>query len=542
MVPISTPRSLVFRPSLPGVGLCVLLACCQADTLTLPEEGDAAHISIVSGNHQQGQVAQPLADSLVVSVTDQDNRPVVGQVISFNLSGGTITPAASITSSQGKATFHWTLGPVAGTQSMEAGIAAVNSLKPKVTLSATATPGPVSLIQKVSGNGQTAQVGTPLPEALVVVLTDDYGNPVSGADVVWQANDGNLNTGIGTTDAQGQASAVWTLGPAIGSQSATARPQGTTIAPETFSATATQAPPPHLSITTQPSSTASSGVSFAQQPEIQLEDSHNNPIAVSGVAVVVAISTGGGSLGGTTTATTDQTGLARFPNLFITGTTGDRTLIFAAAGYTAVSSTPITITGPAPSPSRSTISASPHTVVAGGATTVKVTAKDANGQAIAGLPVVIAATGSGNTITQPGVTDSRGEATGTITCTVAEVKTISAQIDGVLIAQTEAVTVVPGPAVAATTTASVPNGRVFQFTDITITTRDAFGNPLTTGGFAGPLDVAVSGANSAHPNIKDNKDGTYTASYFAIFTGTDTVTITFNGAAIQGSPYTSIVN
>jgi hypothetical protein len=467
---------------------------------------------------------------------------VVGQVISFNLSGGSIAPAAAITDGQGKAAFSWTLGTQAGVQTVEAGVAASGTLQPKVTLTATAAPGPVSSIQDVSGNGQTAQVGTPLPQALVVVLTDDYGNPVPGADVVWQANDGNMNTGIGTTDSLGRASAVWTLGPTIGSQSATARPQGTTITPETFSATATQAPPPHLSITTQPSSSAPSGVSFAQQPEIQLEDSQNNPIAVSGVGVIVAISTGGGTLGGTTTVTTDQTGLARFPNLFITGTTGDRTLIFAAAGYTAVSSTPITITGPAPSPSRSTISAGPRTVVAGGATTVKVTAKDANGQAIAGLPVVLAVTGSGNTITQPGITDSKGEATGTITFTVAEVKTISAEIGGVAITQTETVTVVPGPAAAATTTASVPTGRVFQFTDITITTRDAFGNLLTSGGFAGPLDVTVSGANSSHPNIKDNKDGTYTASYFAIFTGTDTVSITFNGAPIQGSPYTSIVN
>lgn len=542
MVSVPTRHNPVFRPSLLGVGLCVLLACCQADTLTLPEEGDAAHIAIVSGNNQQGEVAQPLAESLVVSVTDQDDRPVVGQVISFNLSGGSISPAAAITDGQGKATFHWTLGTTAGPQTMEAGIAASGSLKPKATLSATGTPGPVSVIQKVSGNGQTAQVGTALPQALVVELTDDYGNPVPGADVVWQANDGNMNTGVGTTDAQGQASAIWTLGSTIGSQSATVLPQGTSVTPETFSATATQAPPPHLAIVTQPSSSAPSGVTFARQPEIQLEDSQDNPIAIGGVAVTVAISSGGGTLGGTTTVTTDPTGLARFPNLFITGTTGDRTLIFAAAGYTAVSSAPITITGPAPSPSRSTISASPRTVVAGGATTVKVTAKDANGQAIAGLSVVLFVTGSGNTITQPGITDSKGEASGTITFTVAEVKTISAEIDGVAITQTETVTVVPGPAVAATTTASVPNGQVFRFTDITITTRDAFGNPLTSGGSGGPLDVTISGANSAHPNIKDNKDGTYTATYFAIARGTDTVTITFNGTPIQGSPYTSIVN
>src|SRR5438046_6836768 len=53
-----------------------------------------------------------------------------------------------------------------------------------------------------------------------------------------------------------------------------------------------------LTVTTEPSSTAQSGVPFAQQPVIQIRDASGNPVSQGGVTVTVAIATGGGTMGG----------------------------------------------------------------------------------------------------------------------------------------------------------------------------------------------------------------------------------------------------
>src|SRR5205814_146241 len=98
-----------------------------------------------------------------------------------------------------------------------------------------------------------------------------------------------------------------------------------------------------LTLTTQPSATAQSGVAFAQQPVVQLRDGDGNAVNQAGVTVTAAIATGGGTLGGTLTAATNGSGVASFTNLAITGTTGDRTLSFSATALTPAVSGTITV-------------------------------------------------------------------------------------------------------------------------------------------------------------------------------------------------------
>src|SRR5213076_1309582 len=85
-----------------------------------------------------------------------------------------------------------------------------------------------------------------------------------------------------------------------------------------------------LTVTTEPSSTAQSGVAFAQQPVVQVRGAAGNAVSRAGVRVTAAIATGRGTLGGTLTATTLGTGVASFTNLAISGAVGDRTLSFSA--------------------------------------------------------------------------------------------------------------------------------------------------------------------------------------------------------------------
>jgi hypothetical protein len=87
-------------------------------------------------------------------------------------------------------------------------------------------------------------------------------------------------------------------------------------------------------------------------------------------------------------------------------------------------------------------------VVGTEASTITVTAKDGYGNRISGATVVLAATGSGNTFTQPaGLTDVNGVATGTLQSSVEEAKTVSATASGTAITQTATVTVAASTAV-----------------------------------------------------------------------------------------------
>src|SRR5206468_3749357 len=76
-------------------------------------------------------------------------------------------------------------------------------------------------IRLVSGNNQEAPIGSPVHDSLVVALTDATGGPVANQTVVFKVsqNDGTVAADgasgasvIAKTDAQGHATAQWTLG------------------------------------------------------------------------------------------------------------------------------------------------------------------------------------------------------------------------------------------------------------------------------------------------------------------------------------------
>jgi plastocyanin len=96
-----------------------------------------------------------------------------------------------------------------------------------------------------SGDQQTAPVGIALGNPLRVMITRD-GEPVEDVDVDFSAGQGGSITEEQESDELGIASAVWTLGPEIGTHSATAAVDGAEGSPLTYTATATTGtgPPP----------------------------------------------------------------------------------------------------------------------------------------------------------------------------------------------------------------------------------------------------------------------------------------------------------
>jgi Domain of unknown function (DUF1929) len=206
-------------------------------------------------------------------------------------------------------------------------------------------PSTATSIEEASGNEQFGIVGQELASPLVVLVTDQNGDPVEGVAVQWDAQGaGSVSPETVETGSDGLASVARVLGPTPGVQTTTASVSGLDGSPVTFVATATDGETPILAMQTQPSSAAQSGVAFAVQPVVQLKDPEGNNLPQSGLDVTAAI-VGTGTLGGTVTQSTDGSGLATFTDLKITGPAGSYTLQFTAPGTTQAVSTPIAIGG-----------------------------------------------------------------------------------------------------------------------------------------------------------------------------------------------------
>jgi hypothetical protein len=139
-------------------------------------------------------------------------------------------------------------------------------------------------------------------------------------------------------------------------------------------------------------------------------------VAQSGVTVTAVLASGSGTLGGTTTATTDALGVATFQDLSISGLPGDYTIGFGAPGLTGATSSTVTV-GLLPATQLS-ISTQPSGSAASGTpfgTQPSIQIRNAQGVAVSqsGVPVTVqvesgSATLSGNLTAN---TNSTGRAT-----------------------------------------------------------------------------------------------------------------------------------
>src|SRR5829696_7183406 len=75
-------------------------------------------------------------------------------------------------------------------------------------------PPETTQVQMVRGDDQIGPAGAALPDPLIVRLVDAGGNGIPNRAVLWvlRAGDGSVTPTTGTTDAEGYASAEWTLG------------------------------------------------------------------------------------------------------------------------------------------------------------------------------------------------------------------------------------------------------------------------------------------------------------------------------------------
>lgn len=173
-----------------------------------------AQLGLVSGGKQTGTVATTLPLPIVIKAKDSSGAIVVGASISFtDGSGGSFSPNPAVTDSTGQATTSYTLPTVAKSLTVTASAGSVTTTASEKSVAAAAAK-----ISIVSGNNQSANPSTLLPNQLVVLVTDQYNNPVSGFTVTFTDNGagGTFSTTAPVTDSLGHATVSYTTGTKAG--------------------------------------------------------------------------------------------------------------------------------------------------------------------------------------------------------------------------------------------------------------------------------------------------------------------------------------
>ena len=163
----------------------------------------------------------------------------------------------------------------------------------------------------------------------------------------------------------------------------------------TFTATGTSGPATTMVINAGNGQTATVGTTVATAPSVKVTDAGGNP--VSGVDVTFAVASGGGSVTGALTATTNASGIAEVGSWKLGTTAGANTLTATSAG---LSGSPLTFTatGVAGAASKIAMNAgNGQTVHVGTAVTIppSVLVTDANNNPVAGVAVTFAVASGG---------------------------------------------------------------------------------------------------------------------------------------------------
>ena len=550
-------------------------------------------LMLLSGDAQNGTVGSQLAQALTVAATDRFGNGIDGVVVTWKaLGGGTVSATSTGTGTDGRTLVRRTLGPIAGAQSTTATAPGLSGSP--VSFGHVATQGQAVALRMDSGDGQSELAGVTLPRALVVRLVDAAGNGVPGPAVAWAvaAGGGSVVPVGGTIGADGRAAAVLTLGPVAGpntvfasaagfsvifSATGTAAPQaritansattlsgpagspaipspsvkvtdagnntlsasasasGTPLAgsPVVFSAIGSviTGPPATVVITTQPSSAAPNTATLPSQPEVRVQDASGGP--VDGVAVTVAIASGGGVLSGSTTILTDPTGAAAFTGLSLTGAVGVRTLRFSAGAVSATSAT-ITLTAGTASPAHSTATVPSGT--AGVTTALAVQVRDVSDNLTSGGASVAIGVSGANNATPPVTDQHNGSYTASYIPTSGGVDIVAITLAGLAISGSPYLsTVQSGPVSASRSTLQVSPVSITASTGssgatVSVTAEDASGNPIA----GANVSFAATGANNSFTpaTVTTDASGHATSTYSSTSSGTRTIAATAGGVTL----------
>lgn len=206
------------------------LGACQKATAPAA----ARELSLVQGDGQVRQAGRRLPIPLVFRAVGSDGRAVkdLPVTVAIELGGGSVDSASVKTDANGEARVRWTLGqsPAQALSATAPGVAPVRA-------QATAlVPNEIVIVQ---GNNQSARVGAALPAAVVVRVLGAGNVPMDSTAVSLQitSGGGTITPQSLLTNAMGEATVRWTMGPQAGVNTAIVR--AGLVDPAILTATAT---------------------------------------------------------------------------------------------------------------------------------------------------------------------------------------------------------------------------------------------------------------------------------------------------------------
>ncbi len=512
--------------------------------------GAAAILAKNAGDNQAAAVSSTVPVAPAVLVTDVNGNPVSGVSVTFavGLGGGSLTGGSTTTNASGIATVgSWTLGAATGANTLTATSAGLTGSP--ATFNATANAGNATTIALSAGNGQSATVGTTLPTALAVLVTDAAVNPVAGFTVSWTAsNGGSVDCGGGPlpscsspTNGSGIATATWTLGTSAGAQGTTAAAGGLAGSPINFSATANAGAAATLAINGGDNQSATVSTSVATAPSVLVTDAFGNP--VSGVAVSFAVAGGGGSVTGGSTST-NASGIATVTSWTLGATAGANTLTATSAGLTGSPAT-FHATGTAGAAANIALNAgNGQSATVGNAVAINpsVLVTDAGGNPVSGATVTFIVTGGGGSLTGAApLTNASGIATvGSWTLgplAGSNNNTVQASTAGVGGTVTFAASATAGSASsialnAGNNQSATVNTAVATAPSVLVT--DAGGNPVS--GISVTFAVTGGGGSVTGGSTTTNASGIATVGSWTLGTTAGSNTLSATSAGLAGSP------
>lgn len=308
----------------------------------------------------------PLAGSLPsVKVTTASGTavPDVDVVFAVTAGGGSIGGANAKTNADGIATvFSWTLGPVAGTNTLTA---TVSGLTP-VTFTATGVAGAAARLALTTAPSATAVNRVALATQPVVQLQDANSNAASGANVtitVTTSVGGVVGTATASTNASGAATfSGLALSGTTGARTLTFSATGMT--PITAQVTTTAGSAAALSLNGGDGQGYFPSTAVPTAPSVKVADLDGNGVA--GVSVTFAVTGGGGSVTGSP-ATSNASGVATVGSWTLGSAEGPNTMTASAAGLTG---SPVTFTATSTNTPLQISSVSPATLTPGATATI----------------------------------------------------------------------------------------------------------------------------------------------------------------------------
>ena len=262
-------------------------------------------LEIISGNDQEGLPGAALDKPFAVEVRDGTDKPLPGVEVTFSVTGGggTLSVTSATTDKNGRAESILILGSNAGTNTVTASVAGIPEGQ---TFNAEGIRIPETL-EIISGNDQEGLPGAALDKPFVVEVRDGTDKPLPGVEVTFSVSSGGgtLSATSVTTNSNGRAESILTLGPDPGANTVTVSVAGSQQT-ETFNAEGIRIPET-LDIISGNDQEGLPGAALDKPFVVEVRDPADTP--VPGVQVTFTVARGGGTLSATS-VTTNSNGRA----------------------------------------------------------------------------------------------------------------------------------------------------------------------------------------------------------------------------------------